>query len=183
VIHKRVATSIKWTWHCSLLGIREKLWIFPQIKHGSISVTRSRRLMRQIISTAVKTVSVSITEVPLVFEIYTLSQLNSINQLTEILPRFLRRHYQSQLCRVLVNVKLQDETCWRDLVEFSQRWLWRYIAVPLKVSRRFGGICCLHHQCLRISQSRNHHERGSNLCLPQRTSRICIPEDRIILIY
>jgi hypothetical protein len=36
---------------------------------------------------------------------------------------------------------------------------------------------------LRVNQSRNHHEGGSNLCLPQRTSRGNIPEDRTLVIY
>jgi hypothetical protein len=31
---------------------------------------------------------------------------------------------------------------------------------PLKVKRRFGGICCLHLQCRRISHARNKQSYG-----------------------
>jgi hypothetical protein len=33
---------------------------------------------------------------------------------------------------------------------------------PLKINRRFGGICRLHIQGRRISQARNQREAGSN---------------------
>jgi hypothetical protein len=36
---------------------------------------------------------------------------------------------------------------------------------PLKVGRRFGGTCRLHHQGRRISQARNQHEAGSKQSL------------------
>jgi hypothetical protein len=63
-------------------------------------------------------------------------------------------------------LKESDLHCFKIIISYKEVYLLDITpCCPLKVNRRFGGICQLHLQARKRSQERKHREAGNKLAL------------------